>query len=205
MITPTPTVLEGYGVRLEPLTRDHESGLALAASDGSLWELWYTFVPAPDETASYVAAALDGQSAGHMLPWAVRELAGGAIVGSTRYHDIVPTAHRVEIGATWYAASWQRSHINTSCKLLLLEHAFDALACQVVGFRTDSFNFASQRSIAALGAQRDGVIRRYQARRDASVRDSVMFSILREEWPHVKRHLMFRLARHRTSSVSEPG
>jgi RimJ/RimL family protein N-acetyltransferase len=131
-----------------------------------------------------------------MLPWAVRELSSGAIVGSTRYHDIVAAADRVEIGYTWYARRWQKSRVNTACKLLLLGHAFDALGCQVVGLRTDNFNFASQRAIEALGAKKDGVLRRHAPRRDGSVRDTVMYSILAHEWPDAKRHLELRLARH---------
>ena len=197
MIPPRPTVLEGHGVRLEPLTREHHDGLVAAAGDGELWTLWFTSVPAPGETQAYVAAALAGQDAGHMLPWAVRELDTGAIVGSTRYHDIVTTVDRVEIGYTWYARRCQKSHVNTACKLLLLGHAFDKLGCAVVGFRTDNFNFASQAAIAALGAQQDGVIRHHQSRRDGTVRDTVMFSILATEWRDVKRHLELRLARHR--------
>jgi RimJ/RimL family protein N-acetyltransferase len=131
-----------------------------------------------------------------MLPWVVRELDSGGIVGTTRYHDIVPAIDRVEIGYTWYAARWQRTHVNTACKLLLLTHAFDSLGCKVVGLRTDRFNIASQRAIAALGARQDGVLRHHQARRDGTARDSVIFSILAAEWPDVKRHLMLRLARH---------
>jgi len=195
MIVPAPVTLEGYGARLEPLTPDHEAGLVAAASDGRLWELWYTSVPAPDETRAYIAAALDGQRAGTMLPFAVRELTTGAIVGSTRYHDIVIQVDRVEIGWTWYAKSWQRTHVNTGCKLLLLGHAFDTLGCEVVGLRTDNFNFASQKAIADLGAKRDGVIRHHYQRRDGTVRDSVMFSILAAEWFDVKRHLLTRLDR----------
>jgi N-acetyltransferase len=196
MIVPAPVTLEGHGVRLEPLTPSHAGALGTAASDGRLWELWYTSVPAPDETDAYIAAALDGQRAGHMLPWAVRELATDTIVGSTRYHDIVAPIDRVHIGYTWYGARWQRTHVNAACKLLLLSHAFDALGCQVVALNTDNFNFASQRAIAALGAKRDGVLRHHQARRDGTVRDSVVFSILAAEWPDVKRHLALRLARH---------
>jgi RimJ/RimL family protein N-acetyltransferase len=192
-----PITLEGYGVRLEPLTADHVDGLADAARDGSLWDLWYTSVPSPDDATKYVNDALDGQRAGVMLPWAVRELATDKIVGSTRYHDIAASIDRVEIGYTWYGESWQRSFVNSACKLLLLGHAFDSIGCQVVGFRTDNFNFRSQRAIAALGAKQDGVIRHHQARRDGTVRDSVMFSILASEWPDVKRHLELRLARHR--------
>lgn len=198
MLAPTPITLEGYGVRLEPLAPSHAESLIAAASDGNLWELWFTSVPEPDKTASYVAAALEGQRDGSMLPWAVRELTSGTVVGTTRYHDIVKPVERVEIGYTWYARRWQRTHLNTACKLLLLEHAFDALGCQVVGLRTDNFNFASQRAIAALGAKKDGVLRHHQARRDGTVRDSVMFSILLAEWPDVRRHLETRLGRLRS-------
>jgi len=196
VIALAPVALEGYGVRLEPLGPAHADGLAAAAADGRLWELWFTSVPEPGGVDAYLAEALDGQRAGHMLPWAVRDLGTGTIVGTTRYHDIVPKIDRVEIGYTWYAASWQRSHVNSACKLLLLTHAFEAVRCRVVGLRTDNFNFASQRAIEALGARRDGVLRRHQARRDGTVRDSVMYSILVEEWPDVKRHLVLRLARH---------
>lgn len=196
MIVPTPVTLEGHGIRLEPLAPSHRDALAAAAEDGRLWELWFTSVPRPEQTAAYIADALTGQGAGHMLPWAVRELSTGMIVGTTRYHDMVPRIDRVEIGYTWYAARWQRSHVNTCCKLLLLTHAFDVLGCRVVGLRTDNFNFASQRAIAALGARLDGVLRHHHARRDGTVRDSVMYSILAAEWPDVRRHLVTRLERH---------
>ncbi|MGH9803084.1 MAG: GNAT family N-acetyltransferase [Blastocatellia bacterium] len=200
MIEIHPVTLEGYSVRLEPLTDNHHDGLAGAAADGKLWELWFTSVPEPEQTAAYIANALAGQRDGHMLPWAVRELTGGAIIGSTRYHDIVAALDRVEIGYTWYGKNWQRSHVNTSCKLLLLSHAFDTLGCKVVGLRTDNFNFASQRAIEALGAKKDGVIRHHMARRDGTVRDSVMYSILAGEWPAVKRQLEWRLARHKSAT-----
>jgi RimJ/RimL family protein N-acetyltransferase len=189
--------LEGHGVRLEPLAREHHDGLVAAASDGELWKLWFTSVPEPEQTHAYISAALVGQQAGHMLPWAVRDLAHGTVVGTTRFHDIVPEIDRVEIGYTWYARRCQKTHVNSACKLLLLGHAFDTLHCAVVGFRTDNFNFASQQAIGALGAKRDGVIRHHQARRDGTARDTVMFSILSGEWPDVKRHLELRLARHR--------
>ena len=195
MITPLPVTLEGNGVRLEPLTSDHRNGLASAASDGRLWELWYTSVPSPESTAAYIADALAGQTAGHMVPWVVRDLSSGTIAGSTRYHDIVREIDRVEIGYTWYGGKWQRSHVNSACKLLLLTHAFETLGCKVVGLRTDNFNFASQEAIEALGAKKDGVIRHHLARKDGSVRDSVIYSILLVEWPDVKRHLELRLAR----------
>ena len=195
MISLSPITLEGHGVRLEPLTRDHEASLAAAVADGKLWELWYTSVPEPDGVARYIADALAGQAAGHMLPWAVRELGTGDVIGSTRYHDIVAQIDRVEIGYTFYGARWQRSHVNTASKLLLLTHAFDTLGCRVVGLRTDNFNFRSQRAIEALGAKRDGVLRHHHPRRDGTVRDSVMYSILSTEWPDVKRHLAARLLR----------
>jgi RimJ/RimL family protein N-acetyltransferase len=198
MINPQPVVLEGRGIRLEPLTPDHHDAIVAAASDGQLWDLWYTSVPAPHETRAYLATAFKGHADGHMLPWAVRDLATDRIVGATRYHDIVAAIDRVEIGWTWYAKRVQRTHVNTTCKLLLLEHAFDALGCQVVGLRTDNFNFRSQRAIEALGAKRDGVLRHHAARRDGTVRDSVMYSILKHEWPDVRRHLELRLARHST-------
>jgi RimJ/RimL family protein N-acetyltransferase len=196
MIDPQPVTLEANGIRLEPLKPEHREGLVAAASDGCLWELWFTSVPQPPDMAAYITAALDGQRSGHMLPWAVRELASGALVGSTRYHDIVPSIDRVEIGWTWYARRWQRSHVNTVCKLLLFGHAFETLGCQVVGLRTDNFNFASQRAIEALGAQRDGVLRHHAPRRDGTVRNTVIYSVLAREWPDVKRHLELRLARH---------
>ena len=197
MIAPTPVTLDGNGVRLEPLTSAHTKELATAASDGKLWELWYTSVPSPEQAPNYVADALAGQQAGHMLPWVVRELTTNSIVGSTRYHDIVPAVDRVEIGYTWYAGKWQRSHVNSTCKLLLLTHAFETLGCKVVGLRTDNFNFTSQRAIAALGARFDGMLRHHQARRDGTVRNSMMYSILLEEWVDVKRHLTTRLSRKR--------
>jgi RimJ/RimL family protein N-acetyltransferase len=193
VIKPQPVTLEGHGVRLEPLGESHREGLVAAASDGRLWELWFTSVPEPEQAGSYIATALKGQGEGSMLPWAVRELSTNAIVGSTRYHDIVAAADRVEIGYTWYAKRVQRTHVNTACKILLLGHAFENLKCKVVGLRTDNFNFASQRAIEALGAKKDGVIRHHWPRRDGTVRDTVMYSVLAAEWPDVQRHLETRL------------
>jgi RimJ/RimL family protein N-acetyltransferase len=198
VITPRPVTLEGHGVRLEPLNSSHHEGLAAAAADGKLWELWFTTVPEPAETGKYIDTALQGQKDGHMLPWTVIEAKSGTVVGSTRYHDIIAAADRVEIGYTWYAKRWQRSHVNTVCKLLLFTHGFDALKCGVVGLRTDNFNFASQRAIEALGAKKDGVIRHHWPRRNGSVRDTVMYSVLAAEWPDVKRHLESRLKRNET-------
>jgi RimJ/RimL family protein N-acetyltransferase len=199
MIRLHPITLEGHGVRLELLAQEHHDGLVAAACDGRLWELWFTSVPEPAQMQLYISHALAAQEEGHTLPWTVRELTSGAIIGSTRYHDVVAEIDRVEIGYTWYAKRWQRSHVNTGCKLLLLGHAFDGLGCKVVGLRTDNFNFASQQAIEALGAKKDGVIRHHRARRDGSVRDTVMYSIIASEWPDVKRHLEMRLARHRGS------
>jgi N-acetyltransferase len=196
VIKPQPVILEGHGVRLEPLEKKHHEGLEAAARDGKLWELWYTSVPAPGETASYIDTALQGQKDGHMLPWAVFHSKSESIVGSTRYHDIVAAADRVEIGYTWYAKRFQRSHVNTACKLLLFSNAFEKLGCAVVGLRTDNFNFTSQRAIEALGAKKDGVIRRHWPRRDGTVRDTVIYSVLAAEWPDVKRHLQARLKKN---------
>ena len=196
MLAPQPLMLERHGIRLEPMTEQHTDALAAAAGDGRLWEFWYIAVPPPEGMQSYVADALKGQRDGHMLPWVVRDVASGTIVGSTRYHDIVPAIDRVEIGHTWYSQSRQRTNVNTTCKLLLLGHAFERLGCQVVGLRTDNFNFRSQRAIEALGAKKDGVIRHYGVRRDGTVRDVVMYSILASEWPDIRRHLELRLQRH---------
>lgn len=197
MIAPKPAVLERNGIRLEPLGPEHHDGLVAAAADGELWKLWFTSVPDAAGASKYIDAALKGQADGHMLPWAVRDLADGSLVGSTRYHDIVPAIDRVEIGYTWYAARCQKTHVNTTCKLMLLSHAFDTLGCKVVGLRTDNFNFVSQKAIEGIGAKKDGVLRHHQARADGSVRDSVLYSILASEWPDVRRHLELRLARRR--------
>jgi len=193
---PSPVVLSGHGVRLEPLQAAHAPALGQAAADGELWTLRVTSVPEPGAEAAYVRAALDGQAAGSMLPFAVLDAASGRVLGSTRYHDIAPDVARLEIGYTWYARSAQRTRVNTACKLLLLDHAFDALGARAVGWRTDNFNFASQRAIERLGARRDGVIRHHALRRDGSVRDTVMYSLLAGEWPEVRRHLLYQLSRH---------
>ena len=197
MRTPEPCVLESARIRLEPLERSHADALRAAAADGALWNLRVTSVPEPENTEAYIDAALAGQRDGHMLPFAVRERPGGTIVGSTRYHDIVPAVERLEIGYTWYAASRQRSFVNTECKLLLMQHAFEALGARLVGWRTDNFNFASQRAIERLGARRDGVVRHHALRRDGTVRDTVMYSLAAGEWPEVKAQLRWQLQRPR--------
>ncbi|MBW3564657.1 MAG: GNAT family N-acetyltransferase [Acidobacteria bacterium] len=199
MIHPSPIVLENDAIRLEPLIPEHAPDLVRAVQDDELWKLWYTAVPEPSDVYGYIERALAGQNEGSMLPWAVREKNSGAIIGSSRYHDIVAAIDRVEIGYTWYSKQWQRRHVNTNCKLLLLGHAFERLGCAVVGFRTDNFNRASQRAIEALGAKRDGILRHHQERRDGTARDSYMYSILASEWPDVKRHLQLRLDRNAAS------
>ncbi len=195
MITVAPVTLEHNGVRLEPLGPQHADGLRAAACDGELWKLRVTSVPEPHEVPAYIATALE------MLPsrlaFAVIDSATGAVIGSTSYHDIVPAIDRVEIGYTWYAQSRQRSHVNASCKRMLLAHAFDTLGCAVVGLRTDNFNHASQAAIERLGAKKDGVLRHHAQRRDGTVRDTVMYSIAHGEWPEVRAQLDYRLQRER--------
>jgi RimJ/RimL family protein N-acetyltransferase len=197
MRRPEPVTLNGRHARLEPMHADHEPDLRAAAADGELWNLRITSVPEPDQTAMYIATALMGQQDGHMLPFVVRALATNRIIGSTRYHDILPDASRVEIGYTWYGKSFQRTAVNTECKLLLMTHAFETLECGVVGWRTDNFNFASQRAIERLGAKKDGVIRHHARRRDGTIRDTVMYSVTAGEWPEIKAHLTYQLERPR--------
>lgn len=181
--------LAGYGVRLDPLAFEHEAGLRAAAADGELWKLRVTSVPAPEETPDYIATALKDRTEGRRLAFAVQDDQTGKLLGSTSYHDILPDVMRLEIGYTWYAKSVQRTHVNTACKLLMLRHAFDTLGCNVVGWRTDNFNFASQRAIDRLGARKDGVIRGHALRRDGTIRDTVMYSLHQGEWPEVRAHL----------------
>jgi RimJ/RimL family protein N-acetyltransferase len=192
-----PVTLSTGPIRLAPLSLDHVPGLEAAAADGELWNLRFTSVPAPGETRAYVETALKGQAEGHRLPFAVLDAVTGDVLGSTSYHDIVPAIGRVEIGYTWYAQRVQRSAVNTTAKLLLLTHAFETLGAQLVGWRTDNFNHASQRAIERLGARRDGVLRHHALRRDGTVRDTVMYSLTVGEWPEVKAHLNWQLIRQR--------
>ncbi|MRV74582.1 GNAT family N-acetyltransferase [Duganella sp. FT92W] len=185
--------LELNGVRLEPLGLQHAAGLRAAAADGELWKLRITSVPEPHETDAYIQAALDMRPS--RFAFAVIDATSNTVIGTTSYHDIVPAIGRVEIGYTWYARSRQRTSVNTSCKLMLLSHAFDTLDCAVVGFRTDNFNYTSQAAIERLGAKKDGVLRHHGLRRDGTVRDTVMYSITRGEWPEVRAHLRYRLQR----------
>ncbi|UUZ74782.1 GNAT family N-acetyltransferase [Polaromonas sp. P1(28)-13] len=190
-----PVTLEARGVRLVPLGFEHEAGLQAAASDGELWKLRITSVPEPHETRDYIEIALQ---TGNRLAFAVTDAGTGEVLGSSSFHDIVPAIKRVEIGYTWYAARCQRTHINTTCKLLMLTHAFETLGCHVVGWRTDNFNFASQKAIERLGAQKDGVIRGHALRRDGTIRDTVMYSLRAGEWPEVKAQLLYLLDKPRT-------
>lgn len=187
--------LSGYGVSLFPMTLAHENDLKAAAADGELWRIRVTSVPEPGETREYIETALASKQAGHRLPFVVVDDASGRVLGSTSYHDILPAVRRLEIGYTWYAKSVQRTHVNTACKLLLLTHAFETLHSNVVGWRTDNFNFASQRAIERLGAKKDGVIRGHALRRDGTIRDTVMYSLSCGEWPEVKAHLLAQLDR----------
>jgi RimJ/RimL family protein N-acetyltransferase len=193
MIQVEPVALEFNGVRLEPLSLEHVDGLRLAALDGELWNLRVTSVPEPHRTQAYVHTALETPN---RVPFAVLDSSSGAVLGTTSYNEIVPDIGRVEIGHTWYAKSVQRSAVNTSCKLLLLSHAFDTLGCAVVGFRTDNFNHASQKAIERLGAKKDGVLRHHALRRDGTVRDTVMYSIVRGEWLEIKTQLHYLLTLH---------
>ena len=191
-----PVTLRDRGIRLEPLALAHEAGLRAAAADGQLWRIRVTGVPEPEQTRAYIENALQMREQGSRFAFAVIDEAGERVLGSTSYHDILPAVQRVEIGYTWYAQSVQRTQVNTSCKLLMMGHAFDTLRCAVVGWRTDNFNFASQRAIERLGAKKDGVIRHHALRRDGTVRDTVMYSMLAGEWPEARAQLLYLLARH---------
>jgi N-acetyltransferase len=192
-----PVTLERGPVRLVPLDLEHEAGLAAAAADGELWKIRVTSVPEPGAERAYIETALRMRAEGHRLAFAVLDAATGQVIGSSSYHDIVPAVERLEIGYTWYAASRQRSAVNTTTKRLLMGHAFDTLGAQLVGWRTDNFNFASQRAIERLGARRDGVLRHHALRRDGTVRDTVMYSLTAGEWPEVRAQLEYQLARPR--------
>jgi RimJ/RimL family protein N-acetyltransferase len=192
-----PITLAARGVTLIPLSLDHEAGLCSAAADGELWNIRVTSVPEPDQTRKYIDDALAMRDAGNRFAFAVTDTATGKVLGSTSYHDILPAVKRVEIGYTWYAKSVQRSPVNTTCKLLMLTHAFETLDCHTVGWRTDNFNFASQAAIERLGAKKDGVIRGHALRRDGTIRDTVMYSLAKGEWMEVKAHLLYLLNKPR--------
>jgi len=192
-----PVELETRGVRLVPLSMAHEAGLAAAAADGELWNLRITSVPTPEQTAQHIADALSMREAGNRFAFAVLDATDGTVLGSTSYHDILPAVKRVEIGWTWYARRCQRTHVNTTAKLLMMTHAFDSLGCHVVGWRTDNFNFASQAAIERLGARKDGVLRGHALRRDGTIRDTVMYSMRSGEWPEARAQLLYLLDKPR--------
>jgi len=192
-----PVELSARSVRLVPLTLAHEDGLRAAAADGELWRIRVTSVPEPEQTRAYIETALTMRGEGSRFAFAVLDDASGRMLGCTSFHDIIPAVKRVEIGYTWYAKSCQRTHVNTTTKLLLLTHAFETLGCNVVGWRTDNFNFASQAAIERLGAKKDGVIRGHALRRDGTIRDTVMYSLRSGEWPEVKAQLLYLLDKPR--------
>ncbi|MEJ7687955.1 MAG: GNAT family protein [Variovorax sp.] len=192
-----PVTLRLRGIALVPLSMDHEAGLRDAAADGELWNIRVTSVPEPEKTRDYIESALQMRDAGNRFAFAVTDEANGTVLGSTSFHDILPAVKRIEIGYTWYAARCQRTHVNTTCKLMMLSHAFDALGCHVVGWRTDNFNHASQRAIERLGARKDGVIRGNALRRDGTIRDTVMYSLRCGEWPDVRSQLLYLLDKPR--------
>ncbi|MYM33935.1 GNAT family N-acetyltransferase [Duganella sp. FT94W] len=194
MNTLLPVTLELHGVRLEPLGAHHADGLRAAAEDGHLWQLRVTSVPEPQDVDAYIYKAIEQRP--NRLAFAVIDIGTGMLIGTTSYHDIVPAIDRLEIGYTFYAKRWQRTHVNTTCKLLLMTHAFETLGARLVGLRTDNFNHASQAAIERLGAKKDGVLRHHQPRRDGTVRDTVMYSITAGEWPEIRAHLRHKLARH---------
>ncbi|MGH8807020.1 MAG: GNAT family N-acetyltransferase [Noviherbaspirillum sp.] len=185
--------LSGRHATLEPLALEQEDGVRRAVADGELWKLWFTVVPAPDGVREYIERLLAQREGGTAFPFAVRDNASGEIVGGTRYVNIDAGNRRLEIGGTWYAQRMQRTAINTECKLLLLSHAFEQLDCIAVEFRTDWFNKRSQTAIERLGAKRDGVLRNHMIMADGRIRDTVVYTIIQNEWPGVKQNLRHRL------------
>ena len=192
-----PFTIQGQHVRLEPLTQGNLSEIQAAAADGELWNLFFTSVPTFEQTQQWLSLALEMQEQQKAIPFVVRNMADGRIVGATRYCNIDHHHKRLEIGYTWYAKSVQRSGINTECKLLLLTHAFETFDCNAVEFRTDWFNRQSQAAIERLGAKRDGILRNHMILPDGRVRDTVFYSIIRNEWPGVKKNLQYMLNKPR--------
>lgn len=191
-----PVTLEDSTVALVPLSHDHHDALVEAVQDGELWNLWYTLVPAPQGMSAEIDRRLGLQEKGSMLPFTVLDKTqNGKPVGMTTYMNVDAANRRVEIGSTWYRKSVQRSPLNTRAKLLLLSYAFETLDCIAVEFRTHFFNHQSRDAIAKLGAKQDGILRNHQLGANGSMRDTVVFSILPNEWPAVKTHLQFRLDR----------
>ncbi len=196
MTWPTPVTLQGPHAGLQPLTQAHHEGLCAATRDGELWRLWYTAVPSPETMAQEIERRLGLQAKGSMLPFTVFN-AEGRIVGMTTYMNVEAAHRRVEIGSTWTAKSTQRTGLNTQCKRLLLGHAFEALGCIAVEFRTHRLNTQSRRAIERLGAQLDGILRAHQLGANGVVRDTAVYSITAPEWPAVRAHLDWQLAKPR--------
>ena len=191
-----PVTFSGRHARLEPLERAHADALADAVRDGELWQLWYTMIPRPEAMAAEIERRLELQARGSMLPFAVRDR-GGRLVGMTTYMNVDAANHRLEIGSTWYARSVQRTALNTECKLMLLAHAFDKLACIAVEFRTHFMNRASRRGIERLGARLDGILRHHMVMANGTLRDTCVYSIVAPDWPTTRAHLEHELARAR--------
>lgn len=191
-----PVTLRGRHATLEPLSQKHHDGMVAATKDGELWELWYTSVPSPEGMAAEIERRLGLQAKGSMLPFAVLD-AEGRVAGMTTFMNIDPVHKRVEIGSTWYAKRVQQTPLNTACKLMLMGHAFEALGCIAVEYRTSFFNRQSRRAIERLGAKLDGILRSHQRHSDGSLRDTCVYSIIAAEWPAVKANLAYQLARPR--------
>ena len=190
-----PIQLEGELVKLVPLQKTHKVDLAFAASDGKLWELWYTAVPSPKTIDTYIETALSEQASGKALPFAIINKKTNTIVGTTRYLNVDAKNKRVEIGATWYSKKVQRTGINTECKYILLKYAFENLNCIAVEFRTHFHNHPSRNAILRLGAKQDGILRNHRVDEQGNLRDTVVFSILNSEWKTVKTSLEFKMTR----------
>ncbi len=190
-----PVTLTGGSVILLPMTEQHREPLLDAASDGELWNLWFTSVPSAKTIESYLTVAFSDQEQQKALPFVVIDKQSGMIIGATRFCNADAVSRRVEIGYTWYASRFQRTGVNTECKFLLLQHAFETLDCIAVEFRTNWYNFPSRNAIARLGAKQDGVLRNHRLDKEGNIRDTVVFSIISGEWPGVKRSLTFQMER----------
>ena len=191
-----PVTLAGKHAVLEPLTHQHHDALVEAVKDGELWKLWYTSVPEPSKMKAEIDRRLGLQAKGEMLPFTVLDATTNAAAGMTTYMNVDATNRRMEIGSTWYRKSAQRTAINTECKLLLLNHAFDQMNCIAVEFRTHFFNHASRKAIERLGAKLDGILRSHQVASNGTLRDTCVYSIIAAEWPTVKAHLSFKSSQY---------
>jgi RimJ/RimL family protein N-acetyltransferase len=195
-----PVTLKGRHATLVPLSQDHHDDLVAAVKDGALWNLWYTFIPKPDNMKAEIARRLALQEKGTMLPFAILDT-GGKAVGMTTFMDADAANRRVEIGSTWYRMAVQRTAMNTECKLMLLTHAFERMACIAVEFRTHFLNRQSRSGIERLGAKLDGILRSHRIMPDGTLRDTVVYSIVASEWPTVKIHLSWQLAKPRSGTA----